>query len=148
MYRDTSEHEIREVGEGALIIESYPDDRYSPTCLLLGYTRVGRPLHIQASLAEVPYLKIVTMSPMSLDWLWDGLHWLGNIPERTSDLVIRLGMLGVVLVLVVVGGAIATVVAACRGDSQARRNIAGGALAVVIAVAVFGAMGILWARAA
>ncbi len=70
VYRDISEQEIREVGEGALIIESYPDDKYGPTCLLLGFTRAGRPLHIQVSLAETPYLKIVTIyEPDSREWI-------------------------------------------------------------------------------
>ena len=27
------------------VIEDYPDDKYGPSCLLLGFTSTGRPLH-------------------------------------------------------------------------------------------------------
>lgn len=33
--RNISEQEIREVGENVIIIEDYPQDKYSPSCLLL-----------------------------------------------------------------------------------------------------------------
>ena len=36
--RNISEQEIREVGENVIIIEDYPEDKYSPSCLLLGFT--------------------------------------------------------------------------------------------------------------
>jgi hypothetical protein len=45
--RNISDLEIRQAGEQAIIIEDYPDDKYSPSCLLLGFTEAGRPLHIQ-----------------------------------------------------------------------------------------------------
>jgi hypothetical protein len=40
--------------EGAIsgnceIIEDYPDDKYGPSCLILGFTKYGRPLHILCS---------------------------------------------------------------------------------------------------
>lgn len=31
------------------IIEDYPDDKYGPSCLILGFTLAGRPLHSQCS---------------------------------------------------------------------------------------------------
>jgi len=31
------------------VIEDYPDDKYGPSCLILGITRHGRPLHVQCS---------------------------------------------------------------------------------------------------
>lgn len=43
------------------IIEDYPDDKYGSSCLLLGFTRTGRPLHIQCSYPDRPILKIVTL---------------------------------------------------------------------------------------
>ena len=37
--RNISEMEIRQAGANAKIIEDYPDDKYSPSCLLLGSLR-------------------------------------------------------------------------------------------------------------
>jgi hypothetical protein len=45
----------------AVVIEDYPDDKYGPSCLVLGFTRVGRPLHIQCSHPTRPVLKIITL---------------------------------------------------------------------------------------
>ena len=68
--RNISEREIREAGAGALVIESYPDDKYGPSCLLLGFTHTGRPLHIQVSLAETPDLRVVTIyEPDPYEWV-------------------------------------------------------------------------------
>ena len=50
--RNISEQEIRDVGAIAEVIESYPQDKYSPSGLLLGFTRAGRALHFQVSFAE------------------------------------------------------------------------------------------------
>jgi len=44
--RDISERDIRKAGRHASMIENYPDDKYAPSCLLLGFTDAGRPLHI------------------------------------------------------------------------------------------------------
>ncbi len=59
--RNISEFEIRQAGATARIIEDYPDDKYAPSCLLLGFTDAGRPLHLQASYAESPLVKIITI---------------------------------------------------------------------------------------
>jgi hypothetical protein len=53
--------DIREAIAAGEIIEDYPDDKYGPRCLLLGYTRAGRPLHIQCSYPSRPLLKIITL---------------------------------------------------------------------------------------
>jgi len=45
----------------AEIIEDYPDDKYGPSCLILGFTRRGRPLHVQCSYPSRPLVKIVTL---------------------------------------------------------------------------------------
>ena len=67
--RNISEQEIREAGLQATVIENYPDDKYSPSCLLLGYTAAGRPLHIQVSLANTQMLRIVTLyEPNPNEW--------------------------------------------------------------------------------
>lgn len=59
--RNISEQEIREVGENVIIIEDYPQDKYSPSCLLLGFTRSGKVLHIQVSRQESDITKIITI---------------------------------------------------------------------------------------
>ncbi|MFH0340728.1 MAG: DUF4258 domain-containing protein [Chromatiales bacterium] len=40
--RNISEQEIRTAGARAEIIEEYPEDKYSPSVLLLGFTSAGR----------------------------------------------------------------------------------------------------------
>jgi hypothetical protein len=50
--------EIRQVvAEGEIIA----DDKYGPSCLILGYTQTGRPLHIQCSYPSRPWVKIITL---------------------------------------------------------------------------------------
>jgi Domain of unknown function (DUF4258) len=52
------------------IIEDYPDDKYSPSCLVFGPTREGRPLHIQRSYPSRPLAKIITLyQPDSNQWI-------------------------------------------------------------------------------
>ncbi|WP_208108568.1 DUF4258 domain-containing protein [Candidatus Thiosymbion oneisti] len=54
----------------AVIIEDYPNDKYGPNCLILGYTKNGRPLHIQCSYPSRPLIKIVTSyQPNSELWI-------------------------------------------------------------------------------
>ena len=50
--RNISEEEIRTAGAQTEIIEEYPEDKYSPSVLMLGFTSAGRPLHIQVSSAD------------------------------------------------------------------------------------------------
>lgn len=68
--RNISEIEIKQVGMNASIIEEYPEDKYSPSCLLLGFTQAGRPLHIQVSLADTDLVKIITLyEPSAEEWI-------------------------------------------------------------------------------
>lgn len=68
--RNISEQEIREAGARAEVIEDYPDDKYSPSALLLGYSTGGRPLHLQVSLAETQVAKIITIyEPDPNEWI-------------------------------------------------------------------------------
>lgn len=54
----------------ANIIEEYPEDKYSPSCLLLGYTQTGRPIHIQVSLTDTDFVKIITLyEPDTEEWV-------------------------------------------------------------------------------
>ena len=46
---------------GCELIEDYPEDKYGPSCLILGFTRAGRPLHLQCSYPSRPLIKIVTL---------------------------------------------------------------------------------------
>ncbi|MCP4589146.1 MAG: DUF4258 domain-containing protein [bacterium] len=60
---------IRQAGVQAELIEDYPADKYSPSCLLLGSTAEGAPLHLQVSRAENPEVKIITLYSPDPD-LW------------------------------------------------------------------------------
>ena len=70
--RNVSEIEIQHAGGASKIIESYPEDKYSPSCLLLGYTSKGRALHPQVSLAKSELVKIITLYEPDPDrWIDD-----------------------------------------------------------------------------
>jgi len=43
------------------VIEDYPEDKYGPSCLVLGFTSAGRPLHLQCSHPARPLIKIITV---------------------------------------------------------------------------------------
>ena len=64
---------VMEVEEALLnrseVVEDYPDDKRGPTCLILGFTNAGRPLHVQVSHPSRPVLKIVTLYEPDSD-LW------------------------------------------------------------------------------
>ena len=53
--------EIREMILSAALIEDYPNDKYGPTVLLLGFTKAGRPLHLHLSTPARPVLKLITL---------------------------------------------------------------------------------------
>ena len=54
--------ELEEAMTGAAqLIEDYPEDKYGPSCLILGNTKSGRKLHIQCSYPTRPLLKIITV---------------------------------------------------------------------------------------
>jgi hypothetical protein len=68
--RNISDVEICEAGSEAEVIEDYPDDKYSPSCLLLGFTEAGRPLHIHVSLFGSVLVKIITLyEPENGEWI-------------------------------------------------------------------------------
>ena len=68
--RDIAEYEIRQAGATATAIEEYVDDKYSPSCLLLGFTDDGRPLHILVSLEDTALLRVITVyEPDPADWI-------------------------------------------------------------------------------
>lgn len=68
--RSIGEIEIREAAANAVIIEDYPADKYSPSCLLLGFTAGSRPLHMQVSRQESDSTRIITIyEPDSAEWI-------------------------------------------------------------------------------
>lgn len=66
--RRISRQEIEQAVAVGEIIEQYPHDKYGPSCLILGFTPVERPLHVQCSLP--PDVKIITAyEPDPSEWL-------------------------------------------------------------------------------
>jgi Domain of unknown function (DUF4258) len=59
--RNISDREIMECDSKIRLIEDYPDDKYSPSCLILGFTDERRALHLQVSRAETPKVKVITL---------------------------------------------------------------------------------------
>ena len=51
------------------VIEDYPNDKYGPSCLILGFTLAGRAIHVQCSYPPRPLVKIITLYEPDPD-LW------------------------------------------------------------------------------
>jgi len=67
--RNISDVEIQQAGAQASIIEDYPEDKYTPSSLLPGFTAADRPLHIQVSRTDSDLLKIITIyQPDPTEW--------------------------------------------------------------------------------
>ena len=67
--RHIAVQEVREAVDTAEIIEDYPNDKYGPSCLVLGFTSSQRPLHIQCSYPSRPLVKVITLYEPDPD-LW------------------------------------------------------------------------------
>mgnify|MGYP002777010716 CR=1 FL=1 len=67
--RHISVTEIREAIASGEIIEEYPNDKYGASCLILGFTIKGRPIHLQCSYPSRPLIKIITVYEPDLN-LW------------------------------------------------------------------------------
>lgn len=66
--RSIARSEVEDVITRGEVIEEYPDDKYSPSCLIYGRTKKGRNLHVQASLP--PTVIIITVyEPKSSEWI-------------------------------------------------------------------------------
>lgn len=50
------------------IIEEYPDDKYSPSCLVYGRTKSHRHLHVQVSLPPIVVI-ITAYDPDETEWI-------------------------------------------------------------------------------
>lgn len=75
--RNITENEIISSGRNAIIIEDYPNDKYSPSCLLLGYTDDNEPLHIHVSRRDGSRTKIITI------YHPDEFEWIDNMIRRS-----------------------------------------------------------------
>jgi hypothetical protein len=58
------------------IIEEYPDDKYSPSCLVNGVSKAGRHLHVQVSVP--PAVTVITAYDA------DATEWIGYRVRRTK----------------------------------------------------------------
>lgn len=65
--RRISVNAVREAIQSGRIIEDYPDDKYGPSCLILGLTSARRPLHIHCSYPRRALVKIITLYEPSPD---------------------------------------------------------------------------------
>lgn len=74
--RNIMDTEVQEAILAGEIIEEYPDDKYSPSCLIYGHTPQGRPLHVQCSVP--PRVKVITTYQPDPD------EWIDNRVRRTS----------------------------------------------------------------
>lgn len=62
--------ELREAMQVPELVEDYPDAKYGPSCLVLGFTGSGRALHIHCSHASRDLVKIITLyEPSPLLWM-------------------------------------------------------------------------------
>lgn len=65
--------ELEEIEEAILIgaiIEAYPDDPIGPSCLILGFSRLSRPLHIVCGDLEAERILTITAYEPNLE-AWD-----------------------------------------------------------------------------
>lgn len=68
--REISVDEIRQAIKTGEIIEDYPNDKYGPSCLILGFTDNKRPIHINCSYPARPLIKIITVyEPNPDEWI-------------------------------------------------------------------------------
>jgi len=66
--RSIGRHEIEEAVSAGEILEEYPDDKYSPSCLVYGKTKTGKHIHVQLSLP--PSVVVITVYvPDEAEWM-------------------------------------------------------------------------------
>lgn len=62
--------EIRQAIKTGEIIEDYPNDKYGPSCLILGFIENHRAIHIHCSYPTRPLIKIITVyEPDTVKWI-------------------------------------------------------------------------------
>lgn len=70
-----SSAEIEEVVWNGEVIEDYPEDRRGPSCLMLGYGKAGRAIHVVCA-PKAEYLAIITA------YLPDPEAWSNDFKRR------------------------------------------------------------------
>ena len=66
--RNINDNDVVETILSGEIIEEYPADKYSPSCLIFGETKSKRPLHVVCSLP--PRVRIITVyQPDPDEWI-------------------------------------------------------------------------------
>ncbi|ODS31923.1 MAG: hypothetical protein SCARUB_02966 [Candidatus Scalindua rubra] len=66
--RSITRLEIEDAIINGEIIEKYPDDKYSPSCLIYGRTESGKDLHVQLSIPPLVVI-ITTYYPDPEEWI-------------------------------------------------------------------------------
>lgn len=66
--RSITRSEVEEAILSGDIIEEYPDDKYSPSCLIYGRSKAGRHLHVQLSLPPT-VIVITAYDPDETGWI-------------------------------------------------------------------------------
>ena len=69
MHRKILVHEVREALAKPEILEHYPNDKYGPSCLVLGFSLHGKALHVVCTHPEREMVKIITIYEPDLN-LW------------------------------------------------------------------------------
>jgi len=68
--RGVGVQELHQAMQAPELVEDYPNDKYGPSCLVLGFTRSGRALHIHCSHPSREIVKIITLyEPSPLLWV-------------------------------------------------------------------------------
>lgn len=63
------------------LVEDYPNDKYGPSCLLLGYTIDNKAIHIHCSYPERDLIKIITLYyPDPSIWINDRIRKVKQEP--------------------------------------------------------------------
>lgn len=69
LQRSIEQFEVVEAIVNGEIIEEYPEDKYSPSCLIYGKTGAGRDVHVQVSLP--PQVVVITAyEPNPNEWIY------------------------------------------------------------------------------
>jgi hypothetical protein len=66
--RDINTSDIREAIESGEVIEEYPRVKYGPSCLIFGFTRMNRPIHLLVSYSD-PFWVITAYEPSNREWI-------------------------------------------------------------------------------
>ncbi len=66
--RSLDRKNVEEAISNGKIIEEYPDDKYSPSCLIYGQTDTERDLHVQISLPPKVVI-VTTYEPDPQEWI-------------------------------------------------------------------------------